>query len=225
MVSAKIEIERFKELLKKKNKLAVFVDGPNVLRKDVNLSLREIKENLKTIGLIKICRVYLNQNAPSKLVEAAINEGYEVVTTPSDVDVCMAVDATSAIYNANINVIVLVTRDTDFHFVLKKAKEMGKTTIVVGAKENFSSALRNTADEAILLESAVGWKETKEGKGGKEGKETNKEGNIKNKRGIIDKIKKESMAIKEKIDLKMKKGSKDKGQKVEVEKSPSKTST
>ncbi|PKP56095.1 MAG: NYN domain-containing protein [Candidatus Altiarchaeales archaeon HGW-Altiarchaeales-2] len=159
MASAMIEIEKFKNLLKKKHKLAVFVDGPNVLRRDVNLSLREIKENLKTIGLIKICRVYLNQNAPSKLVEAAINEGYEVVTTPSDVDVCMAVDATSAIYNPAVNVIALVTRDTDFHFVLKKAKEMGKATIVVGAKENFSSALRNTADEAILLE---GMKESRE---------------------------------------------------------------
>ncbi len=182
MTSAMIEIEKFKDLLKKKNKLAVFVDGPNVLRKDVNLSLREIKENLKTVGLIKICRVYLNQNAPPKLVEAAINEGYEVVTTPSDVDVCMAVDATSAIYNPAVNVIALVTRDTDFHFVLKKAKEMGKATIVVGAKENFSSALRNTADEAILLE---GMKESRE----MENKEGKKDEN-KSKEGIISKIRK-----------------------------------
>lgn len=199
MVSTIIEIEKFKDILKKRNKLAVFVDGPNVLRKDVNLSLREIKENLKMIGLMKICRVYLNQNAPSKLVEAAVNEGYEVITIPSDVDVCMAVDATSAIYNNSINIIVLVTRDTDFHFVLKKAKEMGKATIVVGAKENFSSALRNTADEAILLE---GMKESKKTEENKEEK--------KNKVGIIDKIKKKSIAIKEKIDLKMNKGGKSK---------------
>jgi len=188
MVSAMIEIEKFKELLKKKNKLAVFVDGPNVLRRDVNLSLREIKENLKTVGLIKICRVYLNQNAPSKLVEAAINEGYEVVTTPSDVDVCMAVDATSAVYNNAINVIALVTRDTDFHFVLKKAKEMGKATIVVGAKENFSSALRNTADEAILLEGIKKSKEV-ENKEVKKDEEKKVE-NVKSKEGIIAKIKK-----------------------------------
>ncbi|OQX21386.1 MAG: hypothetical protein BWK75_03220 [Candidatus Altiarchaeales archaeon A3] len=188
MASAIIEMEKFKDLLKKKNRLAVFVDGPNVLRRDVNLSLREIKENLKIAGLIKICRVYLNQNAPSKLVEAAINEGYEVVTTPSDVDVCMAVDATSAIYNPAINVIALVTRDTDFHFVLKKAKEMGKATIVVGAKENFSSALRNTADEAILLE---GMKESEESnKERKKDEKEKKAGESKSKEGIMDKIRK-----------------------------------
>lgn len=146
--------EKIKNLLKKKYKLAIFVDGPNVLRKDVNLSLREIREKIQQIGSIRICKVYLNQNAPAKLVEAAINEGYEVITTPSDVDVCMAVDATEAIFNPAINIIVLVTRDTDFHFVLKKAKEYGKGTIVVAAKENFSSALKNTSDETILLESS-----------------------------------------------------------------------
>lgn len=146
------DIEKIKNLLKKKYKLAVFVDGPNILRKDVNLSLKEIKEKIQQIGSIRICKVYLNQKAPAKLVEAAINEGYEVITTPSDVDVCMAVDATSAIFNPAINIIVLVTRDTDFHFVLKKAKELGKGTIVVAAKENFSSALKNTSDETILLE-------------------------------------------------------------------------
>jgi len=191
-----IEMDKLKELLKKKNKLAVFVDGPNVLRKDINLSLHEIKENLKAVGLIKICRVYLNQNAPSKLIEAAINEGYEVITTPSDVDVCMAVDATSAIYNPSINVIVLVTRDSDFHFVLKKAKEMGKATIVFGAKENFSSALRNTADEAILVES-------------KQREDTEGENEKKEKEGIIEKIKKESMEIKKKIKKKIKKENKE----------------
>lgn len=153
------DVEKIKNLLKSKYKLAVFVDGPNILRKDVNLSLKEIKEKIQEIGSIRICKVYLNQKAPAKLVEAAINEGYEVVLTPSDVDVCMAVDATAAIFNPAINVLVLVTRDTDFHFVLKKAKEFGKGTIVVAAKENFSSALKNTSDDIIFLE---GNKETEE---------------------------------------------------------------
>jgi len=167
--------EKIKEIISKKPRLAIFVDGPNVLRKDVNLSLKAIKEHMKEIGSLKISRVFLNQNAPDKLIEAAVNEGFEVVSTPSDIDVCMAVDATDVIHNPNIDVIVLVTRDTDFHFVLKKAKEHGKTTIVVAAKSNFSSALRNTADEVLVMEPDYYADKGSEVKGGDQNTENTEE--------------------------------------------------
>ena len=63
----------------------------------------------------------------------------------------MAVEAMELIYNDTIDVIALVTRDADFKAVLKKAMEMGKETIIIGAEPGFSVALKNSADIAIVL--------------------------------------------------------------------------
>ena len=63
----------------------------------------------------------------------------------------MAVEAMELIYNDSIDVIALVTRDADFKAVLMKAMEMGKETIIIGAEPGFSTALKNSADIAIVL--------------------------------------------------------------------------
>jgi hypothetical protein len=63
----------------------------------------------------------------------------------------MAVEAMELIYNESIDALALVTRDADFKAVLKKAMEMGKETIIIGAEPGFSAALKNSADIAIVL--------------------------------------------------------------------------
>jgi len=63
----------------------------------------------------------------------------------------MAVEAMDLIYNDVIDVLALVTRDADFKAVLKKAMELGKETIIIGAEPGFSTALKNSADIAIVL--------------------------------------------------------------------------
>ena len=45
-----------------------------------------------------------------------------------------------------------MTRDIDYRPVLVKAKELGKTTMVIGTEPGFSVALRNTADIVIMAE-------------------------------------------------------------------------
>jgi len=67
------------------------------------------------------------------------------------VDVRMAVEAMELIYNDSIDAVALVTRDADFKAVLMKAMEMGKETIIIGAEPGFSTALKNSADIAIVL--------------------------------------------------------------------------
>jgi len=150
------KIQKIKKLLSSKKlenrkKIGVLVDGPNMLRKEFNINLSEIREILSEYGDIKVAKVFLNQYASEKLVEAIENQGFEPIVTSGDVDVRMAVEAMELIYNDSIDVIALVTRDADFKAVLKKAMEMGKETIIIGAEPGFSAALKNSADIAIVL--------------------------------------------------------------------------
>lgn len=150
------KIQKFKKVLSSRKKedkrrIGVLVDGPNMLRKEFNLNLKEIREILCDYGDIKIAKVFLNQYAGDKLVEAVENQGFEPVITSGDVDVRMAVEAMEIIYNENIDALALVTRDADFKAVLKKAMELGKETIIIGAEPGFSTALKNSADVAIVL--------------------------------------------------------------------------
>lgn len=150
------KIQKIKELLSRRKqevrkRIAVLVDGPNMLRKEFNLNLVEIREILSEYGDIKVAKVFLNQYATDKLIEAVENQGFEPVVTSGDVDVRMAVEAMELIYNDLIDVLALVTRDADFKAVLKKAMEMGKETIIIGMEPGFSTALKNSADIAIVL--------------------------------------------------------------------------
>jgi uncharacterized protein (TIGR00288 family) len=134
-------------------KVALFVDGPNMLRKEFMIDLRELRRRAQKYGRIIIAKVFLNQFAPEKLVEAVINEGFECEMTlaeqteeASDIDVSLAVSAVEAILTKDIDIIAIATRDADFLPVVQKAKEYGKKVVVFGAEPGFSSSLQNAAD-------------------------------------------------------------------------------
>ena len=140
----------------KENRLAVFVDGPNMLRKEFGIDLGQIKREIEKFGSIKIGKVYLNQFASNKLVEAVVNQGFEPIITTTDVDVAMACDATEIVFNENIDTVVFATRDSDFLPALIKAKNKGKETIAIMAEEMSAAALKNTADKVIILKGKKG---------------------------------------------------------------------
>ena len=131
--------------------IGVLVDGPNILRKEFNVNLFDMKAKLKPYGQVKVGKVFLDQYAPDKLIEAVTNQGFEPVITSTDVDVAMAVEAIELVYNPSIDIIALMTRDADFQPVLQKAKSKGKETIVLGVEPGFSTALKNTADIVIMM--------------------------------------------------------------------------
>jgi len=143
--------ENLKMLMKgsKEKNIACFVDGPNMIRKELGIDLEKVKRKLEKHGRLKIARVFLDQYASDKLIEAVTNQGYDLVIVPSDVDVALAVEATQYVFNPNIDIIAIVSRDSDFKPVLTKAKEQGKETIVVGTNPDFSTALKNSADIVI----------------------------------------------------------------------------
>ncbi|MGI6589956.1 MAG: TIGR00288 family NYN domain-containing protein [Candidatus Iainarchaeum sp.] len=132
-------------------RVAVFVDGPNLLRKELGIDVDLIKKESQKFGSIKIGRVYLNQFASDKLVEAIVNQGFSPIISATDVDVGMACDATEVAFNPNIDVIVFATRDSDFLPALVKAKEHGKETVALVAEEMSAAALKNTADKVVFL--------------------------------------------------------------------------
>lgn len=146
-------LKRIRAMLgRRERNIAFFVDGPNIIRREFNIDLDDVKKRLAKLGSIKVCRVYLDQYASDKLIEAMTNQGFEPIITTGDVDVTLAVDAAEQAFNPNIQVIALMTRDTDMRPVFVKAKELGKETIAVGMEPGFSIALRNTADTTMLIE-------------------------------------------------------------------------
>ncbi len=145
-------LEKFKAVLagKGEKNIACFVDGPNMIRKELNVDLNAIRKKLQKLGRLKVARVFLDQYASDKLIEAATNQGFDVVIVPSDVDIALAVEAMEFCFKDNIQSIAVVSRDSDFKPLLTKLKEHGKETIVVGAEPDFSSALKNSADIVII---------------------------------------------------------------------------
>ncbi len=143
-----------------KPRIALFLDGPNLLRKEFEIDLNQIKSYLEEYGSLREAKVFLNQFAPDKLIEAVANQGFEPVIgvgekkddIASDVDVYVATAAVSAIYSPHIDIIALATRDADFLPVVQLAKKMGKRVIIIGIEPGFSKALQHAADNIIILQ-------------------------------------------------------------------------
>jgi len=136
---------------KKKNDIALLVDGPNILRKSLSIDLVAVKKELAKSGSIRVARIYLDQYASDKLIEAMVNQGFETVTTTGDVDVTMAIEGMEYVLDPDIDILALMTRDTDYRPVLVKAKARGKKTMIIATDVAFSAALRNTADTVLIF--------------------------------------------------------------------------
>lgn len=150
--------KRRRSRLENTQKVALLVDGPNMLRKEFMIDLRELRRRARKYGRIIIAKVFINQFAPEKLVEAIINEGFECVMSlaeateeANDVDVSLAVAAMEIVFKRDVDVFAIATRDADFLPVIQKAKEYGKKVVVFGAEPGFSSSLQNAADYVEFL--------------------------------------------------------------------------
>ncbi|CAB49005.1 TIGR00288 family NYN domain-containing protein [Pyrococcus abyssi] len=132
--------------------IGLIIDGPNILRKEFGIKLEDIKKALERIGKIRVAKVVLNQYAPQGLIEAVVNQGFEPIIVAGDTDVRMAIEAMELIYNADVDVIALATRDADFLPLISEAKRKGKETVVIGVEPGFSVALQNAADYIIKME-------------------------------------------------------------------------
>lgn len=144
--------EKEKEEEVEEKTIGLIIDGPNILRKEFGIKLEDIKKALEKIGKIRVAKVVLNQYAPQGLIEAVVNQGFEPIIVAGDTDVRVAIEAMELIYNTDVDVIALATRDADFLPLISEAKRKGKETVVIGVEPGFSVALQNAADYIIKME-------------------------------------------------------------------------
>jgi uncharacterized protein (TIGR00288 family) len=136
----------------REDRVGLFVDGPNVLREEFDVDLDDLREFAATEGQVAIARLYLDEHAPASLIQAGEARGFDVVSTSGDVDVRLGVDATAAAVRGAIDVLIVVSRDTDFKPVLERAASEGVRTVAVAPGEyGRSDALRNAAQKSRTL--------------------------------------------------------------------------
>ena len=132
--------------------VGLFVDGPNVLREEFDVDLDDVRTAAEQFGRPAIRRLYLDEHAPSGLIQAAESRGFEVIVTSTDVDVRLSVDLTKAAVTDTADIIAIVSRDADFKPAIEAANSHDRRTVVIAPGVNGrSDALRNAADTQITL--------------------------------------------------------------------------
>jgi uncharacterized protein (TIGR00288 family) len=133
-------------------RVALFVDGPNVLRDEFDVDLDDVREAAAAVGRPTARRLYLDEHATPGLIQAAEARGFEVVVTSGDVDVRLAVDLTRFVVEGRADVIAIASRDTDFKPAIETANAYGLRTLAIApGKYGRSDALRNAASDSITL--------------------------------------------------------------------------
>jgi uncharacterized protein (TIGR00288 family) len=133
-------------------RVGLYVDGPNVLRSEFDVDLDELRELAAAEGTVVAARLYLDEHATPKLIQAGEARGFDVITTSGDVDVRLAVDGTKAAVADEIDLLIVVSRDTDFKPVLERAASRGVETMAIAPGEHGrSDALQNTAHRSLTL--------------------------------------------------------------------------
>ncbi|WP_411967071.1 NYN domain-containing protein [Haloferax sp. YSSS75] len=135
-------------------RVALFVDGPNVLRDEFDVDLDDIREAARALGgQMSTARLYLDEHATPGLIQAAEARGFEVVVTSGDVDVKLAVDLTRFAVERRAEVVAIASRDTDFKPALETANEYGLRTVAIApGSYGRSDALQNAATHAVTLD-------------------------------------------------------------------------
>ncbi len=134
--------------------VALYVDGPNLFRSEFKVDLEKMRKKVSRYGRIMIAKVFLNQFASEKLIEAVASQGFEPIIEvggekneqKSDVDATMGASIMEGVFNPGVDMVAIATRDSDFMPVVLKVKEHGKKVVVIGLNPGFSIALQNVAD-------------------------------------------------------------------------------
>ncbi|WP_251328407.1 NYN domain-containing protein [Haloplanus pelagicus] len=134
------------------SRVALFVDGPNVLRDEFDVDLDDVREAAAAAGRPVTTRLYVDEHATPELIQAAEARGFEVIVTSGDVDVKLAVDLTRFAVEGRADVIAVASRDTDFKPAVETANARGLRTLAIAPGEHGrSDALRNAAAESVTL--------------------------------------------------------------------------
>ena len=135
--------------------VAILIDGDNISPKYAEY----IKQEALRVGRIKICRLY------GSIDSSSVKSWYKVMPlqgiTPvlqmsyangkSIADQALTIDAMDILYTGDVDVICLVSSDSDFTKLAYRMKEAGKTVIGMG-KQKTNESLAKACDEFKLLD-------------------------------------------------------------------------
>ena len=142
-----------KSLFRREKKVAIIIDGPNLLRKIGNkqIKVEDIDQVAEKIGSISSLYILLNHNASNKLIEAMLNSGYSPIVERGDIYVRLTMKGIEALNRSKVDVLLIGSRDARVVPLLMAAREKGIETAIVGFDPGFSVALKNVADYAFEL--------------------------------------------------------------------------
>lgn len=135
--------------------VAILIDGDNISPKYAEY----IKQEALRVGRIKICRLY------GSIDSSSVKSWYKVMPlqgiTPvlqmsyangkSIADQALTIDAMDILYTGDVDVICLVSSDSDFTKLAYRMKEAGKTVIGMGEQKT-NESLAKACDEFKLLD-------------------------------------------------------------------------
>lgn len=145
-------IQALRDRISGEKKIAVFVDGPNFLRKVNNkqIKLEDIDGKLANLGRFMVKKVVLNEFASESLIKAIINSGYEPLVTVHDIHLMLSIEIMNIIKaEKQIDILVVASRHARMVPILLKAKESNVETIVIGYEPGMSIALKKGAHRYI----------------------------------------------------------------------------
>jgi uncharacterized protein (TIGR00288 family) len=138
--------------LRRSGRVAFLIDGPNVLRREFAIRLDDLKDQIGALGKIGVAKVYLNERASTKLLEAISNSGFSPVVTTSDVHLHMTIEAMDLILGDNAKLLVIFSRHARTAPILRRAREHGLETLAIGFEPGFSVAVQNAADQVLRID-------------------------------------------------------------------------
>lgn len=152
----------------------VFIDGENVLKsfrvRDKKIDYRKFLQWLRQKWKIASANFYislnLNDEEQQDFLRRMISLGYNIKTKEigtllmgrkKNMDPEITSDMMELLQSKEANTVILVSGDADFHAPLKKLKEHGFKTVVIGFSDNTSNVIVNLVgrDNFIRLETII----------------------------------------------------------------------
>lgn len=142
-----------KSLFRREKKVAIIIDGPNLLRKVGNkhIKVEDIDQVAENLGSISSRYILLNHHASNKLIEAMLNSGYSPIVERGDIYVRLTMKGIETLNRSKVDILLIGSRDARIVPLLMTAREKGVETAIVGFDPGFSIALKNVADYAFEL--------------------------------------------------------------------------
>lgn len=138
-----------------KKHIALFVDGPHIITRRSNFDLNLVIKEVSKEGKVKIAKVFLDQYASDKLIEAMTNQGYDALISISDIDVALSVAVMEQLFNPAIGQIAIMTTSRELAPLFERVKKHGRKLILVGASDTLDNQLKAIADDLVVVKHRI----------------------------------------------------------------------